>query len=124
MKTVLVIDDNPSVGLTLQLMLESLGHKAVVVTSAKEGLARIHGGAEAYALIITDVMMPDMDGIEMVNLLRREGNKVPIVAISGGGTRISSTDALSIAETLVDAVLRKPFSSDELDAVLHKFLAC
>ena len=79
--------------------------------------------AEHTAIIITDIVMPNREGIETIGELRRIAPDAKIVAISGGGQR-GSTDYLRAAELLgADRTLRKPFTSEEILAVTKELLA-
>jgi CheY-like chemotaxis protein len=74
--------------------------------------------------VITDVLMPEMDGLEVIRMLRSVKPGCPVVAISGGGKRTSSLTSLRMAESFgADKVLYKPFRRDELASVL-KSLIC
>jgi len=73
---------------------------------------------DSFDLLVTDILMPEVDGIELLTAVRKMHERLPVVAISGGGTMPASL-ALSLSTSLgADAVLFKPFFTDELlDAV-------
>ena len=76
-----------------------------------------------FDLIITDILMPDMEGIEFIMKLRAKSPRVPIIAISGGG-RVSNASFLTFAQKLgANAVLEKPFGRDQLLDVVTRVLA-
>jgi CheY-like chemotaxis protein len=113
---VLVIDDNADLR---ELIGDALVHAGYEVTLAADGSK----GADALRaqetdLAITDIFMPEKDGIETIGLLKKEFPSTPIVAISGGAkyaTPGSGVDYLSTARRFgADRVLRKPFDIDEL----------
>jgi CheY-like chemotaxis protein len=118
---ILVIDDDAAVRETLRLVLESAGHS---VTCAEDG----ERGLEAFEtvrpdLVITDILMPEREGIETSLELRRREPGQPIIAISGGG-RAGGADFLAMARRMgADAVLPKPFEPDELLDTVARCLA-
>jgi CheY-like chemotaxis protein len=109
---ILVIDDDALVRQTLTLVLESEGYE---VRSAPEG----RQGLQAFRkrrpdLVISDIIMPDMEGIQTIMELRILSRDCPIIAISGGG-RLGKVDFLEAAKQLgATASLRKPFETADL----------
>jgi CheY-like chemotaxis protein len=74
-------------------------------------------------LIITDVLMPKMDGIETIMELSRSGNPVPVIAMSGGRRSVTADFNLASAEIMgVRATLAKPFTRAELRGAIQKAL--
>jgi len=65
-------------------------------------------------LVLSDVMMPGIDGVETLERMRKVLPKAKFVAISGGGSLVMADQALKAAADLADATLSKPFGSDEL----------
>jgi CheY-like chemotaxis protein len=112
----LVIDDEMLVRATIEAILRGRGHSVAVANNGREGLKRLQ--ESSFDLIITDLIMPDTEGIETIQAIRKEPKPPRILAISGGG-RGQVGDFLDIAVQLgADYSLRKPFSPDELmDAV-------
>jgi len=106
---VLVIEDNPDLRALVRLALEGAGHEVLTATHGQEGLAYLNG--HAVDAVVTDLFMPEMDGIEVIAALRRQFPGVRIVAMSGR----PGVDYLSVAKELGAArILRKPFMMDEL----------
>ena len=117
MARILIIDDEELVRLTLRDMLEQAGHDVVEAVNGEEGI-NLHRQNPAD-LIITDIIMPEKEGIETIMELRGDNSEVKIIAISGGG-RMGDIDYLKFARHLgVQHVLAKPFGMNELqEAVL------
>ncbi|HYD67908.1 response regulator [Azospirillum sp.] len=116
MATVLVIDDDDMVRTMLLRTLTRGGHTAVGARDGIEGVARFR---ESPAdLVITDIFMPNQEGLATIMELRRSFPAIRIIAISGGGAR-ASLDVLPVAEALgAQKTLRKPFTPAEvMDAV-------
>ena len=96
----------------LRLTLAEFGHTVIEASNGVEGLKKFP--AEGVDLVITDMVMPEKEGIEVITELRKRHPQLKIIAISGGG-RIGPGDYLRIAKFLGAAkILAKPFSSLEL----------
>ena len=120
MARVLVIDDDPAYATLISSELRSWGHE---VESAPNGRKALFLLAEtSYDLIVTDILMPEMDGIEFINKAR-SGSRPPILAMSGYGSD-RSINFLKVAKIFgADASLRKPFTPEELHDVVNALLA-
>jgi two-component system chemotaxis response regulator CheY len=115
MQILLVDDDDLSRG-TIHQMLERAGH-AVTSTGSGSDALRLFGSTKPE-LVVTDLIMPDTDGLELIQELRKADPAIRILAISGGG-RVNANEYLSVARKFGAAgVLAKPFSNQELkDAI-------
>ena len=117
---VLVIDDEHSIRHTLRRLLEAHGCEVVTANDGRHGMALFR--EEHPDLVITDIIMPEREGLETITAIRREDSSVKILAISGGG-RVVNQDFLAVARKLgADAALAKPFDCAELIASLHSLL--
>ncbi|HKY87607.1 MAG TPA: response regulator, partial [Pseudorhodoplanes sp.] len=121
---ILVIDDQASVLATIKAILEFLGHEAVTATGADDGIKILE--VEAFDLLIVDIFMPEMDGIEAIHTVRHHQPSLPIIAMSGSSVvshGVSTLDFLSMA-TKLGAVhgLRKPFTRAQLTDVVNACL--
>jgi CheY-like chemotaxis protein len=118
MAEILIIDDDRQMRGLLIRILKGAGY---TIHEAENG----RSGIELFrqlrpALVITDIVMPDMEGIETILALRQGDPTVPIIAISGGIDPLFLTAAGKLGAT---ATLRKPFSPDELIALIEGCLA-
>lgn len=121
MASILLVDDDEQLLYTAQAMLERLQHDVVTARNGNEALARYV--EHAPDLVITDLIMPDREGLETIRELRRSAPGVKIIAMSGGG-RSSPGNYLKMAKDLgATAVLAKPFSFSELATVVDTLLA-
>jgi CheY-like chemotaxis protein len=111
-KKILLIEDMKGVRESLEVILSIQGYQVDFANNGKEGLQKIH--STKYDLVITDILMPELDGTEVIMAVRASGNKVPILAISAGGDGVSATQALTLAKEKASAVLEKPFSKEDL----------
>ena len=115
---VLVIDDDVAVRQTIALLLEDAGIDVIQASDGKEGLSAFQRSHPD--LIVTDIIMPEKEGIETIIEIRKLNQKLPIIAISGGG-RIGNTDFLEIASRLGASVtLPKPFDPETLVGLVRK----
>lgn len=113
---VLLIDDDPEVRKVVSRMLNRAGHQVIEAVNGLDGIARLQPGA--VDLVLTDIMMPGMNGLEFIEIARQLYPSMPVIAMSGGG-RTSNTDYLQQARELGSkGVLRKPFTTAELQVVL------
>ncbi len=118
-KSVLVVDDNTDLGLTLKMALELEGFPTRLASTGSEALALQR--RQPADVVLTDIFMPDSDGFELIATVRRDFPATRIVAMSGGGRRLKR-DYLPSAELAgVDATLQKPFEIADLLALLRKF---
>ena len=113
MATILLIDDTAAMRKTVRAMLEAGGYKVVEAENGEEGLARLDNAP--VDLIVTDVFMPGMDGIEFIRKIRDRSPLIPIIAISGGSRTMPSSVGLSLTNALgASQTLFKPFRQAEL----------
>ena len=121
MQSILVIDDDKLMRLALAKILISAGYNVVQASDGDEGLG-FHR-AQNFDLIITDLIMPDKEGIQIIRELRKENNKVRIIAMSAGG-RGGATDYLKWARLMgAKKCLSKPIRREELLAAVTEVLA-
>jgi CheY-like chemotaxis protein len=118
---ILLVDDNEDARITVARILEMSGHSVVQAANAKAASALLK--EQAPDLVITDIFMPDGDGFEMLNELRRRETQIPVIAMSGGGMQ-EGLDVLSIAGRLgAKKVLYKPFARRQLLEAIAEALA-
>jgi DNA-binding response OmpR family regulator len=116
---ILLIDDDIAVLRTLEIILSDLGYNIVTARDGMQGLNAFH--KTHPDLVITDLIMPEKEGLETIIEMRRERPEVKIIAISGGG-RIHNANFLEMAASLgANAVLAKPFDPAQLAG---KITAC
>ncbi|MCL2429276.1 MAG: response regulator [Alphaproteobacteria bacterium] len=106
---VLVVDDEPAIVRFLRAGLSSVGH---IVTSAQDGRSAIEAGRRASAdLIVLDLGLPDIDGLEVIRQVRAQGSAVPIIVLSSRTDERGKVEALDLG---ADDYVSKPFGIDEL----------
>jgi len=116
--TVLIIDDDVQLRRLCRITLEESGYLVSEASNGKEALAAVRG--TPFDLLVLDLSMTDMDGIEFLMAERAELPKLRIVAISGflGGTMLRAAQQLGCVATLA-----KPFSPESLLALVDEVLA-
>ncbi len=120
MARILIIDDDVHILAMLRMMLERENYDVMDAINGKEGLKR-HRKAPAD-LIITDIFMPEKDGIETIRELRRDFPGVSIIAMSGGGKNDLGT-YLGVAKALGALyTFAKPFENEELLNAVREIL--
>jgi CheY-like chemotaxis protein len=117
MAKILVVDDDETTVAMLVRMLESAGYKAVPCSSGEVGLAIIDH--EAFDIVLTDVDMPHMSGIELTLQIRAMLPGLPIIAMSGSSMATPEASLQLCARYGASAVLSKPFRAAELFSALE-----
>lgn len=130
MKRILIVDDEHFVRDALKRVLE--GDSVVVEVAPDAEAALIQIGKQPFDLVILDIIMPGLDGVQLIRQLRAQYPSLRIIAISGGGNfELSGYRPDSIATRAylaaaansgADAVLAKPFDTAELEALVMPFL--
>jgi DNA-binding response OmpR family regulator len=120
MAKILVIDDEPSILLMIKKMLEKEGHEVDLALNGRDGMELFENIKPA--LVITDIIMPEKEGLETILELRKKNPGLKIIAISGGG-RISPEGYLPGAKLLgADMVFQKPLVPKEFTEAVSKLL--
>lgn len=122
---ILVVDDFDDVRESLADILEYEGYNIIQASNGLQALEVL--SKNVIDLLVVDILMPDMDGIELATEVRKYYPEKEIVMISGGGRRLkkgSAYDYLSMATKLtgIENVLKKPFKPEELFELIGKLL--
>lgn len=118
---ILVIDDDPNVRQMICRMLEREGYELDSAANGREGLEKFR--AAPADLVITDIIMPEQEGIETIRLLKADYPDCRIIAISGGG-RMGPSDYLSMAKLLgATQAISKPFDRMQLLSSVRQALS-
>lgn len=119
MARILLIDDDALLRDTVAQMLELDHHVITEACNGREGLARFQPGH--HDLVLTDVLMPEMDGAELISELRKHHPGLPIIAMSGGRRVLSPTFNLQTASLAgATSQLAKPFSRQQLQQAVQQ----
>jgi CheY-like chemotaxis protein len=118
MASILIIDDEPLIRSICQEILEQAGYDVLLACNGREGLKLFR--RTPANLVITDVFMPERDGLEVIMTLHRESPTVPIIAFTGKGM---GRDFLNVAKYLgAQHTIAKPFTARDLIQVVQQHL--
>lgn len=117
--TILVVEDEPGVRRLAAQLLQRHGYDTLEAADGKEALAVLSAAATPIGMVLTDIRMPNLNGLELERLVREHWPAIPVLLMSGEVTR----------EWLVEAVhdptvklLRKPFTAEELLEAVQEML--
>lgn len=120
MARIVLVDDHEEVRRALCRALERMGHEVATAADGKKALAAL--GAAPHDLVVTDLNMPDMDGIELILAIKDRWPGVPVIAVSGGGMMPKEV-LLKNAEILgAVTTLAKPVDLGDLRAAVEAAL--
>jgi len=121
MARILVIDDEALLRRTLRTMLERAGHSVAEAEDGREGLKLFL--AEPFDLVLTDIVMPNSEGVETIGDMRRRDASVPIIAISGGGSAGGELFLRLATQLGATRTLAKPIRQADLIKAVNDCLA-
>ena len=114
---ILVVDDNRDLANILVEYLSELGHEAVAAYGGREGLSRFKEGD--FHMVITDLKMPDMDGMELLNAIKALENRAIVLVITAYGTIDAAVKAI---ESGAYDFISKPFDLKALEVIVNRAL--
>jgi CheY-like chemotaxis protein len=119
---ILVIDDEAAIRQMIRRILERAGYSVIEAPGGRAGIKLLRN--QPVDLVMTDIIMPDMEGIETILQIRRDFPAIRILAMSGGGAAKVSSVYLDAALKLgADAILPKPFRASALCDLVNQLLA-
>jgi DNA-binding NtrC family response regulator len=117
MKRVLVIDDESIVRVSCQRILIPEGYEVQLASSGMEGLAYLQ--REPFDLVLLDLKMPDMDGVEVLQEIKEKWPDIPIIIITGYNTIQAAEQMIGLGAS---SFIEKPFKPDTLLSAVKKLL--
>jgi CheY-like chemotaxis protein len=117
---VLVVDDNPDMRAIARIVLERAGFEAEAVADGRRALDldRLHPAD----VLITDIFMPECDGIELIALFKARHPELKIIAMSGGEQLLGKDHLPDAADIGADALLKKPFAAETLLRIVQQLV--
>ncbi len=113
MPSILIVDDEEQIRQLVRETFEQAGYRVAEASNGREALEEYRRAPTD--LVITDILMPDQDGLECISTLRRESPNVKIIAITGGSDMIGVLSFLDVAKMLgAHQTLQKPFEMKTL----------
>ena len=116
-KKILIVDDEPDILYYLSFIIEESGYQVETAEGGNEAFVKFESGS--FDLLITDIRMPEGDGITLIKKIRAMNKKIPIFCVSGY-SEISNTELLDLG---VNAVFGKPFNREKILKKLHDSLS-
>lgn len=113
MAKILIVDDMTGIRRSLSVILSGCGYEIIEAENGIKAMEALKS-SDDVDLIITDILMPEADGIELMTKIQKFEKRPKLIAISGGGNRVTAENALDIAQVFADVVLRKPFQREDL----------
>jgi CheY-like chemotaxis protein len=117
--TVLVIDDDERVRTLLRDILRFAGYRVIEASDGRSGMRYLENGE--FDMVLTDLGMPEMNGWEVVKMIKKETPQTPVVLITGWGTNL---DEEKVKESGVDGIIGKPFQVNEVIETVEQFINC
>ncbi len=111
---ILLVEDEPSVGMGLKMVLSEEGYGVNLAANGNDALT-MFGDKNDYDLVVADLGLPDIDGLEVIRRIKKESPETAVVIITGFP---SVSSAISAVRLGVEDYLRKPFTDDELVSVV------
>lgn len=121
MAAILLIDDMKGVRRTVCAVLKRAGHQVTEADDGGAGMELLRSGKH-FDLVITDMLMPKHDGMEVLLFLQQQPSRPKVLAISGGGSQVTADEAFMLARSKADATLAKPFDNADLLAAVDQLL--
>jgi len=121
-KIILLVEDDKLYRDFLKTILEDESYSIVEASNGIEALDKMK--ESSFDLVITDILMPEMDGLEMLVKMREGNIETKVIAISGGGANVHPGSFLYASKILgVSATLTKPFNNEELIALIKEVIS-
>lgn len=122
MAKILIVDDEDTIRNMIKIVLEREGYEVLEAVNGEDAIEKAAG--EELDLLITDLVMPEKNGIDLILQLKDSQKDLPVLAISGGGGVTGRFDYLPVAKLIgASNILRKPFEMSELKEVVKTLLA-
>lgn len=122
MPHILIVDDDMNLRQVIERLLTIKGHQVYSTGDGKSAIAIVE--RQPIELVITDILMPDMDGYELIKALRALPKPPHIIAMSGGSGRLDSDYLLRMARIMkADKLLEKPLDLATIEAAISEVLA-
>ncbi len=123
MAKILVVDDEPNMRLIIKEIMERDGYEVTEACDGNEALSALENHGNDIDLVITDLVMPKKNGLDLIMEITTKHPTLKILAMSGGGGLNGRFDYMPIAELVgAKAILAKPFKMDDLKAAITDIL--
>ena len=124
MAGILIIEDSRSQQVLITRFLEQSGHEVTAVADGRDGLSAAKQEDNRFDLVVTDIVLPSMDGIQLIQQIRKFCKfPIGIIAMSGGSQNSVMTNLETAKIAGADAVLAKPFKKQQLTEKVQQVLS-
>ncbi|MBF0549876.1 MAG: response regulator [Deltaproteobacteria bacterium] len=120
MAKILVVDDDRSLRKMLCLTLRKDGFEAIEAADGNQAIKLVE--SESVDLVLTDIVMPDKEGIQLIIELKRTNPEIKIIAMSGGGLALSELYLTMAKQVGADQIIAKPIFRDDLINMIRQLL--
>ncbi len=114
---ILIVDDNPNMSSLLSEMLEVFDYESIRAGDGVEAIEKVEQGD--FRLVITDMRMPKMSGLDLLRLIKEKRPDLPVVVISGYAL---DEEGNSILSSMADGFLNKPFKMSDIEQLLKNIV--
>lgn len=121
MANILIIDDDPQVLKLITTYMQREGHDITTAENGKQGIKKL--SENRFDLLITDIVMPEQDGLEVLMWLKTQQQRPKIIAISGGSVSLEQDMLLKLAGFYADRVMAKPVGFEPLTQAVREVLS-
>jgi CheY-like chemotaxis protein len=118
--SILLAEDSNTNQLVAKLMLEKRGHQVVIANNGKEALDILENNQHQFDIVLMDISMPVLDGLQATKQLRQKNINIPIIALTANAMH---SDQIEYRKAGMDGFLAKPILTPELNAMLNKYQA-
>ena len=124
MAKILIVDDDKNYRSSLKRLLADLDYEIIIAENGEEAISRYMESSVSIDVVITDIFMPEKDGLELIMELKKNFQDAKIIAISGGSNKFNiSLNLLEQAKRLgADYVIEKPFRNEQLISAVEDIL--
>ncbi|SCA56478.1 putative Response regulator receiver domain-containing protein [Candidatus Terasakiella magnetica] len=120
MAKILVAEDVAEIRFAYETILSAEGHEVTTATNGKEASDFLN--QSDFDLVLTDLLMPEGDGLSVASFAHKLENRPKLLVITGGGDRISPYEALKMGEFLFDVSMVKPVNAQDLLQAVRKMI--
>lgn len=122
MVKILIVDDVEGIRQSLQIVLECAGFDILEAENGRDALDALKK-TDDVDIVLTDIMMPKMNGLQLCKEIRNTFKHIKIIAMSGGGSLLQDAPTLEDAAKFADKVIRKPFRKGDILTLLDEMIA-
>ncbi len=121
MKRILIVDDVVHIAKIIEKILTKEGYETAVCHDGQQAIEKLK--KSKFDIIVSDVIMPNKDGFDILNYLEEEKLDIKIIMMTGGGVKISAVETMRAVKDQANVVLLKPISKEDLLTAIESVVA-